>query len=168
MNTYIKHSEDDSLTHYGVKGMTWRKRKKKDWPMSDRSLYNPNDMHGMGGDSHTQLRKRLWKEGYATRREGFLTSRPDYKKILKKKVSRTLKSSKKAASKGYKKLNNMRKRAAKFDKKKQSSSSNKKHHKMSNALQMERARYAMKESRRLNNGMPTRSRARTIIRYKNY
>lgn len=29
MNTYIKHSEDDSLTHYGVKGMKWRKRKNK-------------------------------------------------------------------------------------------------------------------------------------------
>lgn len=29
MNTYIKHSEDDSLTHYGVKGMRWRHHKHK-------------------------------------------------------------------------------------------------------------------------------------------
>lgn len=28
MSTYIKHSEDDSLTHYGIKGMKWRKGRK--------------------------------------------------------------------------------------------------------------------------------------------
>lgn len=30
-NTYIKHyAEEDSLTHYGVKGMKWRKHKRRD------------------------------------------------------------------------------------------------------------------------------------------
>lgn len=36
MSTYIKHSEDDSLTHYGVKGMKWRKRKGKQKDAADR------------------------------------------------------------------------------------------------------------------------------------
>ena len=28
MNTYIKHSEDTSLTHFGIKGMKWKKGRK--------------------------------------------------------------------------------------------------------------------------------------------
>lgn len=161
MNTYIKHSEDDSLTHYGVKGMKWRKRKaKKDaafyygqdkaYAKADR-LYDKNkvyrkvmDHYGPENDSKSARRfRKTWNkafDAYASAQSGKYRA----VKALKKLKKKSLKS------------------------KKQSSSSNKKHHKMSNALQMERARYAMKESRRLNNGMPTRSRARTIIRYKNY
>lgn len=28
MNTYIKHSDDNSLTHFGIKGMKWKKGRK--------------------------------------------------------------------------------------------------------------------------------------------
>lgn len=37
MSTYIKHSEDDSLTHYGVKGMKWKKGRKT--PLIEQGMY---------------------------------------------------------------------------------------------------------------------------------
>lgn len=139
MSTYIKHSEDDSLTHYGVKGMKWKNRKaKKDaafyygqdkaYAKADR-LYDKNkvyrkvmDHYGPENNSKSARRfRKTWNKAfdvYASAQSGKYRADKAFKK-LKKKGSNTIKSSKKAASKGYKKLNSMRKRATKFAKRKQ-------------------------------------------------
>ena len=112
MSTYIKHSEDDSLTHYGVKGMKWKNRKA--YAKADR-LYDKNkvyrkvmDHYGPENNSKSARRfRKTWNKAfdvYASAQSGKYRADKAFKK-LKKKGSNTIKSSKKAASKGYKKLN---------------------------------------------------------------
>lgn len=134
MSTYIKHSEDDSLTHYGVKGMKWRKRKKKNNEWSERVMYDaggssrldrirpfhddgqsPDGKGYKSGQYNPSLkgtierRKRLFKEGYYDRKEGSLKSRKNYPKAIKSSLNKakkaTMSTAKKAIKKGKDKWN---------------------------------------------------------------
>jgi hypothetical protein len=105
MSTYIKHSEDDSLTHYGVKGMKWRKRKaKKDaafyygqdkaYAKADR-LYDKNkvyrkvmDHYGPENNSKSARRfRKTWNkafDAYASAQSGKYRAAKALKKLNKK------------------------------------------------------------------------------------
>lgn len=124
-NIYIKYSDEGSLTHYGVKGMKWRKRKKKT-EMSEREMYDAGGSNRLnrlrpfhddgevpqkGGYLRGQYnpsikgtienRKRLWNAGYYTRREGTLTAKRSITKTLQSAGKSSLSKSKKAISKGF-------------------------------------------------------------------
>lgn len=102
MNTYIKHSEDDSLTHYGIKGMKWKKGRKT-------PIKNPFSVNERGFISQEEI------EAKKKRGDKYLRGRSELVKIkgkqisksLKKKGNRALSSAKKAVDAGKKKLSSL-------------------------------------------------------------
>lgn len=102
MNTYIKHSEDDSLTHYGVKGMKWKKgRKTPTLEELERMRRQSGEYLSRTADSAKEKVKK------AANRINKAQSKAS-KRIAKAGKS-TLSSAKKAASKGRQRIDSLRK-----------------------------------------------------------
>ena len=109
MSKYIKHSEDDSLTHYGVKGMKWKKRKST----YDYDIRADNMKIHRSGASAEYVKERAFNSKSnvypkemvsASKLKPYQSPAQKAKKKVLKKANKTLKSSRKAISKGYKKL----------------------------------------------------------------
>lgn len=72
MSTYIKHSDDDSLTHFGIKGMKWKKGRKtpEQKPMSFadriRAQYE-QEQAKIAAEKEAQKAKEARKAATATR-----------------------------------------------------------------------------------------------------
>lgn len=127
MNTYIKHHDDNALTHYGVKGMKWKKRKtKRDaafyygqdkaYAKADQ-LYDKNkvyrkamDHYGPENNSKSARRfRKTWNkafDAYAASQ----TAKYRIKKKSKKYLSKTINVSRKASSKGKSVIDRIRSR----------------------------------------------------------
>lgn len=84
-NKYVKHyADEDFLTHYGVKGMKWRKHKVRT-PGEDREvLLNQYGINGSDPNRYEKLdnAESLFKKGAINRREGFIKSRRSVTKTL--------------------------------------------------------------------------------------
>lgn len=135
----IMRDDSEPLTHYGVRGMKWKKRKKSQIGSSKNKEWSERRMYDAGAESKglpspadklnrirpfhddgespdgkgykarnynpslkgtIENRKSLWKKGYYTRKEGTLSSKTNYKKIVKNKAKKVLKTSRKAINKG--------------------------------------------------------------------
>lgn len=127
MTTYIKHSDDDSLTHFGVKGMKWKKGRKTRYDLNDRKYrYDLNDP-----EFQERMQKRR-KEGpqrintkspvYQAEKKMAAASRVNYaaRKMqydvgeartskLKYKLRHPIKAAKKSANRGRQRLERIRK-----------------------------------------------------------
>lgn len=104
-NVYIKHSDDEnSLTHYGVKGMKWRKHKARG--NDETSIYERYKMYGINEpDQNARIEKlgaaeKAFSAGYTTRREGKLKARRSVTKTLSSFGKSSLSKTKKSVSKG--------------------------------------------------------------------
>lgn len=118
MNMYIKHSEDDSLTHYGVKGMKWRKKK------GSKILDSFGDVaSGVKAETHYRKKEKALGRPYGSvyngesrekiknkfRKKSELKSRKNYSKAIKSSLNKakkaTMSTAKKAIKKGKDKWN---------------------------------------------------------------
>lgn len=115
---YIKHTaDDDSLTHYGVKGMKWHKHKRRFLPGYDeemtRELQDAAQKRNMERDAHRKdggIKSSLGQVGLTVRAEAKKRQTTSYKvsSTLKRAGSSTIRASKKAVSKGKSIFNSIR------------------------------------------------------------
>lgn len=128
-NVYIKHyADEDSLTHYGVKGMKWRHHKSIFGLHTGyneditRQLQEAAQVRNMERDAHRNdgsIKQRLGQAGLAARAEAKRRQSASYRvsSVFKKAGRSTLGASKKAVSKGKSIFNNIRSSSASVEKK---------------------------------------------------
>lgn len=119
-NVYIKHyADEDSLTHYGVKGMKWRHHKSIFGLHTGynedvtRQLQEAAQVRNMERDAHRNdgsVRQHLGQAGLAARAEAKRRQSASYRvsSLFKKAGKSTLGASKKAVSKGKSIFNSIR------------------------------------------------------------
>lgn len=120
MSIYIKHSEDDSLTHYGVKGMKWKHHKYRDKLLGLAERYAENKSQEMytkaaAAASPSRIERSVARVALKTRQEAKRRKTLRYRagNAFRKVSGATVKSSKKLSSKGKSIIDRVRNRKTK-------------------------------------------------------